>query len=88
MTFTKRNLEDIFQELSQRVGEINRERRQEGLLPFQRAKVQLLGQIRVSKAVKAPAKNRQLIREAIVSGEFKTWVDRILKNGGKLEDFA
>jgi hypothetical protein len=42
----------------------------------------------VSKAVKAPAKNKQLIREAIASDEFPTLVDRILKNGGKLEDFA
>lgn len=167
MTFTKRNLEELFQELSQKIGEINRERRREGLSPFQRAKVQLLGQISllsheraamilslaqtadldalltmeslvkeelkkslrksgliydedsyliwippgsrfdplfdfhnvvvesidpesalVSKAVKAPAKNRQLIREAIVSGEFRTLVDRILNSGGKLEDFA
>ncbi len=42
----------------------------------------------VSKAVKAPEKNRQLIRQAIASGKFGTLVDRILKNGGKLEDFA
>lgn len=41
----------------------------------------------VSKAVKAPAKNKQLIREAIASEEFPTLVDRILKNGGKLENF-
>jgi hypothetical protein len=41
----------------------------------------------VSKAVKAPAKNRQLIREAIASEEFPGLVDRILENGGKLEDF-
>ncbi len=42
----------------------------------------------VSKAVKAPEKNKQLIREAIVSGEFPTLVDRIEKNGGSLEVFA
>jgi hypothetical protein len=42
----------------------------------------------VSKAVKAPAKNKQLIREAISSGRFESLVDRILANGGKLEDFA
>lgn len=42
----------------------------------------------VSKAVKAPEKNKQLIREAIASGRFKTLVSRIEKNGGKLELFA
>lgn len=41
----------------------------------------------VSKAVKAPEKNKQLIREAIASGEFDTLVDRIIENGGKLENF-
>ncbi len=41
----------------------------------------------VSKAVKAPEKNKQLIREAIASSEFPNLVDRILKNGGKLENF-
>jgi hypothetical protein len=42
----------------------------------------------VSKAVKAPEKNKQLIREAIASGKFKGLVDRIEKNGGNLEFFA
>jgi len=42
----------------------------------------------VSKAVKAPQKNLQLIRQAIISGEFPGLVDRILENGGSLEDFA
>jgi hypothetical protein len=42
----------------------------------------------VSKAVKAPGKNKQLIREAIASENFPTLVDRILSNGGNLEDFA
>jgi hypothetical protein len=41
----------------------------------------------VSKAVKAPRKNKQLIREAIASGKFPELVDRILENGGKLENF-
>lgn len=41
----------------------------------------------VSKAVKAPEKNKQLIREAISSEVFPGLVDRILKNGGKLEKF-
>lgn len=41
----------------------------------------------VSKAVKAPEKNRFLIREAITAKIFPNLVDRILKNGGKLESF-
>ena len=41
----------------------------------------------VSKAVKAPEKNKQLIREAIAADEFPTLVDRILRHGGKLENF-
>ena len=47
-----------------------------------------LGRRLVSKAVKAPEKNRQLLRQAIASGEFPTLVDRILKHGGRLEDFT
>jgi hypothetical protein len=42
----------------------------------------------VSKAVKAPKKNQQLIREAIASEKFPGLVDRILENGGRLEDFV
>jgi hypothetical protein len=42
----------------------------------------------VSKAVKAHEKNKQLIREAIASDAFPTLVDRILANGGKLENFV
>ncbi len=42
----------------------------------------------VSKAVKAPEKNRQLIREAIYSAKFPTLIDRIESNHGNLEFFA
>jgi hypothetical protein len=42
----------------------------------------------VSKAVKAPEKNKLLIREAIASGLFPSLVDRLQENGGKLELFA
>ena len=42
----------------------------------------------VSKAIKAPVKNKQLIREAIVSGKFSRLVERIEKAGGDLESFA
>ena len=42
----------------------------------------------VSKAVKAPQKNKQLIREAIASGAFPKLVDRILSSGGDLEQFT
>ena len=41
----------------------------------------------VSKAIKAPEKNKQLIREAIASHEFPMLINRILENGGKLENF-
>jgi hypothetical protein len=41
----------------------------------------------VSKAVKAPEKNRVLIREALASGQFAKLADRILKASGKLENF-
>ena len=42
----------------------------------------------VSKAVKGPEKNEQLVREAIASTKFPNLVQRILLNGGKLENFA
>jgi hypothetical protein len=41
----------------------------------------------VSKAIHAPAKNKQLIRQAIASGKFSTLVDRIIENNGKLDYF-
>jgi len=41
----------------------------------------------VSKAVKAPEKNKQLIRAAISSGNFPNLVDRITQSGGYLENF-
>ena len=42
----------------------------------------------VSKAVKAPQKNKQLIREAIASGKFPGLADRIETDGGNLDFFA
>ncbi len=42
----------------------------------------------VSKAVKAPEKNKQLIRQAIASEEYSALVDRIIENGGKLKNFV
>ncbi len=41
----------------------------------------------VSKAVKAPKKNEQLIADAIATGKFPGLEDRILKEGGSLENF-
>lgn len=41
----------------------------------------------VSKAVKAPEKNIQLIRQAIASGEYPTLAGRIVANGGDLKNF-
>jgi hypothetical protein len=41
----------------------------------------------VSKAIYAPQKNKQLIRQAIASGRFPDLVDRIIENNGELEFF-
>lgn len=42
----------------------------------------------VSKAVKAPEKNIQLVRQAIASGNYPNLVSRIDKLGGDLSDFT
>jgi len=42
----------------------------------------------VSKAIHAPGKNKQLIRQAIASGKFPTLVDRIIENQGSLDFFV
>ena len=39
----------------------------------------------VSKAIHAPQKNKQLVRQAIASGKFPELVDRIIENNGKIE---
>jgi len=39
----------------------------------------------VSKAIHAPGKNKQLIRQAIASGKFPTLVDRLIENQGNLD---
>jgi hypothetical protein len=41
----------------------------------------------VSKAIKAPQKNLQLIREAIATDLYPTLTKRIIENGGDLKDF-
>jgi hypothetical protein len=41
----------------------------------------------LSKAIHAPDKNRQLIRQAIASKKFPGLIDRIIENKGKLEFF-
>jgi hypothetical protein len=41
----------------------------------------------VSKAIHAPQKNKQLVRQAIASGKFSELVDRIIENNGKLDFF-
>ncbi len=41
----------------------------------------------VSKAVKATQKNKQLIQDALASGVFINLANRIVANGGSLEDF-
>jgi hypothetical protein len=45
------------------------------------------GSVLLSKAIHAPEKNRQLIRQAIESGHFPDLLDKIILNGGKLELF-
>jgi hypothetical protein len=164
MSRVRDQLSELFNLLDVRIGEINRERRREGLPAAGKARIRLLGQISllvdegtstalhltqtadvdallsmdhaakeelkkllkdrsyiydedsnlvwipdgstffvnldnlevefidpesalVSKAVKAPEKNRQLIRQAIASEAYPSLVDRILKLGGSLEEF-
>lgn len=41
----------------------------------------------VSKAVKAPEKNKQLIRSALASEEFPSLAERIVKEGGDLKHY-
>jgi len=41
----------------------------------------------VSKAIHAPQKNNQLIRQAIASGQFPDLVDRMIENNANLEFF-
>jgi hypothetical protein len=41
----------------------------------------------VSKAVRAPEKNKFLIRQAIASESYPNLAERIIENGGKLTDF-
>jgi hypothetical protein len=41
----------------------------------------------VSKAIHAPQKNKQLIRQAIASGQFPNLVDRIFENNGRIDLF-
>jgi hypothetical protein len=41
----------------------------------------------VSKAIHAPQKNKQLIRQAVASGQFPDLIDRIIENNGKLDFF-
>ena len=41
----------------------------------------------VSKAIHAPQKNKQLIRQAIASGKFPDLVNRIVENNGELDLF-
>lgn len=41
----------------------------------------------VSKAVRAPEKNKFLIRQAIASKNYPNLAERIIENGGKLTDF-
>ena len=57
------------------------------LFKFKNIEVKLIDaeSILVSKAIHAPQKNKQLIRQAIASGKFPDLVDRIIENNGKLD---
>jgi len=59
------------------------------LFRFKNIEVNLIDaeSILVSKAIYAPQKNRQLIRQAIASAKFPNLVDRIVENNGKLDFF-
>jgi hypothetical protein len=60
-----------------------------GLFKFKNIEVKLIDaeSTLVSKAIHAPQKNKQLIRQAIASGKFPDLVDRIVENNGKLDFF-
>ena len=59
------------------------------LFRFKNIEVKLIDaeSILLSKAIHAPQKNKQLIRQAIASGKFPDLVDRIIENNGKLDFF-
>jgi hypothetical protein len=59
------------------------------LFQFKNIEVKLIDaeSILVSKAIHAPQKNKQLIRQAIETGKFPTLVDRIIESNGNLEYF-
>ena len=59
------------------------------LFKFKNIKVKLIDaeSALVSKAIHAPQKNKQLIRQAIASDKFPDLVDRIIENNGKLDLF-
>ena len=60
-----------------------------GLFKFKNIEVKMIDaeSTLVSKAIHAPQKNKQLIRQAIASDKFPDLVDRIIENNGKLDFF-
>ena len=59
------------------------------LFRFKNIEVKLIDaeSILISKAIHAPQKNKQLIRQAIASGKFPDLVDRIIENDGEIDFF-
>lgn len=59
------------------------------LFKFKNIEVKLIDaeSILVSKAIHAPQKNRQLIRQAIASGKFPDLIDRIFEKNGQFDFF-
>jgi len=93
--FTKNKLKDIleanglvFDEDSHLIW-IPKDAKEIKLFKFKNVEVKLIDaeSTLVSKAMHAPQKNAQLIRQAIASGKFPNLVDRIFENNGKIELF-
>ena len=93
--FTKRKLMDLLEANGLVLDEdshliwIPEDAREIELFNFKNIQVHLIDaeSTLVSKAIHAPQKNKQLIRQAIASGQFPNLVDRILENNGKIDLF-
>jgi len=93
--FTKRKLMDLLEANGLVLDEdshliwIPEDAREIELFNFKNIQVHLIDaeSTLVSKAIHAPQKNKQLIRQAIASGQFPNLVDRILENKGEIDLF-
>jgi hypothetical protein len=91
--FTKNKLQDLLEENGLVYDEdshliwIPENAKKIELFKFKNIEVKLIDaeSTLVSKAIHAPQKNKQLIRQAIASGNFPNLVDRIVENNGRLD---